>query len=137
MGKGLEMLGRGTMILLTTAACVGESSSGPESDSAAKAADAIMGFVVHTEDARGIPVGVRGYLDPHDLSKTENGWYPEGARVPFVCYEIGRLGIDRDVQGPDPVQWSVWYQVHGGHNGRQQWLPQPYIQTEAPLPRCP
>jgi hypothetical protein len=105
-------------------------------ESATKAAHVIMGTVVNTENKQGVPVGVRGYVDPHDPNKVENGFYSQGARVSFVCFEIGRLGVDADVPGPDPVQWSVWYNVNGGHEGKPQWLPQPYVQTDAALPRC-
>lgn len=134
MAKGLELTSKGLAVLLTVAACSGESS-GQSSETAASRA-AIMGTVVHTEDRNRNLVGVRGYLDPHDSAKVENGWYPEGARVSFLCLEIGRLGVDADVPGPDPVQWSVWYQVNGGNDGKPQWLPQPFVQTETALPYC-
>lgn len=136
MGRTSELIGKGVVVALTAAAFVGESSSGPENNSVAKAAGAIMGTVVNTENAQGIPVGVIGYRDPHDLTKTENGWHPEGARLPFVCFEIGRLGVDVDVPGPDPVQWSVWYEVAGGNDGKPQWLPQPYVHPDTALARC-
>jgi|SRR5688572_14713686 hypothetical protein len=138
MGRGLELAGKGLGVLLVVGGCGGESSGGEATAPAAtKAANVIMGTVVHTENAGNIPVGVRAYVDPHDLTKRENGSYPEAARVPLICFEIGRLGVDADVPGPDSVQWSVWYEVNGLHNDQPQWLPQPYVQTDMALPRCP
>lgn len=139
MGRGLELTAKGLAVSLFVLGGCGESSGEQTSaaDSAAsKAAVIIVGTVVNTENKQGVPVGVRGYIDPHDPNKVENGFYPQGARVPFTCFEIGRLGVDADVPGPDPVQWSVWYHVDGTPNNRQQWLPQPYVQTDAALPRC-
>jgi hypothetical protein len=139
VGRGLELTAKGLAVSLFALGACSESSgeqTTPADAASAKAAAIIMGTVVNTENKQGVPVGVRGYVDPHDPNKVENGFYNQAARVPFICFEIGRLGVDTDVPGPDAVQWSVWYNVNGGYDGKSQWLPQPYVQTDAALPRC-
>lgn len=135
MGRKLEALG--LALAIATASCGsdnGEQATAAVSPSASAAAATIMGTIVHTEDRTGKPIGVLTYEGP--FSHETNGGYPEGAQVPFTCFAIGRVGTDANVPGPNPVVWSVWNRVVVGAGAPEQWVPQPYVHTAQPLPRC-
>lgn len=128
------IVGGGLTLAVALGGCASKGSSGEASDTTTTASSStamypqIPGKIFHTEDQRGIPVGVRTYVSP--FSNEQQGSRSEGAGVNVVCVEPdGRDLVDTNVPAGQPQErGNDWYLITATPDvANQEWVNTSYV----------